>query len=307
MKLSSRFDLNLLGVFEAIYARSSVTHAARHLNLSQSAVSHALARLRREFNDQLFVRVGGKLVPTALAASIIEPVRGALRGVEMAIAAALEFDPASSARTFRIGLRPNTEARIFADLAVLARKAAPGVILASVDFRRADLPRALALGELDVALDIESAATQALRSRVLRADRLVVAVRGGNALFGTALDLGAYLAAEHVFASPRPAGSGTEDLALHAMGRERRIAVRCQSLATAWDMVAQSDLMLTLPESHAETLRGRGDITLFPLPVPVPPRPLKLFWHDVAERDGGNGWLRDLIGGLYQNHHASGA
>ncbi|NML95640.1 LysR substrate-binding domain-containing protein [Novosphingobium olei] len=304
MRLGSRFDLNLLGVFEAIYARSSVTHAARHLNLSQSAVSHALARLRRELNDQLFVRVDGKLVPTALATTIIEPVRRALHGLESAIGAAHEFDPAHSARQFRIGLRPNIEARMFADLAVAARAAAPFVQLASVDFRRADLARALALGELDVALDVESEATAGLQSRKLRLDVLVVAARRDNPLVADGLTLAAYLDAQHAFASPRPAGQGTEDLALQAIGAERQIGMRCQGLSTAWDIVARSDLLLTLPQSHAETLLHRGGVTLFPLPLEVPPRPLKLFWHEVVEGDGGNAWLRELITGLLTEQHA---
>ena len=303
MKLSSRFDLNLLGVFEAIYARSSVTHAARHLNLSQSAVSHALARLRRELGDELFVRVDGRMVPTALATTIIDPVRSALRGLEMAVGAAPPVDPASSARLFRIGLRPNIEARIFADLATTARLMAPAVRLASVDFRRADLARALAMGEIDVALDIESEATAMLRSRGLRLDVLVVAARRDDPRFAAGLTLDAYLAAEHVFASPRPAGLGSEDVALRALGAERRIALRCQNLSAALDIVARRDLLLTLPQSHAETLQDRGEVALFPLPIQVAPRPLKLFWHDAVDRDGGNAWLRELIGALYRDHH----
>lgn len=304
MKLGSRFDLNLLGVFEAIYARSSVTLAARHLNLSQPAVSHALARLRRELNDQLFVRVNGKLVPTALSASIIEPVRKALRGLDLAIGAAHEFEPGRSNRQFRIGLRPNIEARMFADLAAAAREIAPGVHFASVDFRRGDLPRALAHGEIDVALDIESDATAMLRSHRLRRDVLVVAVRSDHPAAADGLTLESYLAAGHVFASPRPAGQGTEDLALEAIGAERQIVMRCQSLSTAWDIVGRTDLLLTLPQSHAETLLQRGSIALFPLPLEVPPRPLKLFWHEVVENDGGNAWLREFVIALLSDSHA---
>ncbi len=305
MKLGNRFDLNLLTLFEAIYTRSSVTQAARHLNLSQSAVSHALGRLRRELGDPLFVRVDGRLVPTALATTIIEPVRSALRGLEMAVGAAHEFDPARSTRLFRIGLRPNTEARMFADLVAAVRTLAPVVGLASIDFRRADLQRALALGDLDMALDIESEATAALRSRSLRHDGLVVAARRAHPLVAEGLPLEAYLAANHVFASPRPAGQGSEDMALQAQGLERRIAVRCQNLAAAWDIVARTDLLLTLPQAHAETLQSRGDVALFPLPLMVPPRPLMLFWHDVVDGDGGNAWLREVIAAVYDQHHAS--
>lgn len=108
--LRSRIDLNLLNMFEAVYSAQSVTAAAKRLNLSQSAVSHSLSRLRREFDDPLFVRMGNALVPTALARALAEPIRDALRGVNIALANAGQFAPETSDRLFRIGLRPTVEA-----------------------------------------------------------------------------------------------------------------------------------------------------------------------------------------------------
>ncbi len=295
LKLNSRFDLNLLTVFEAIYSRASVTLAARHLNLSQSAISHALGRLRREFGDQLFVRVGSGLVPTALARSIIEPVRTALRSVELAVVTASDFDPRSSDRTFRIAMRPTTEVRFFSDIVARVTADAPGVQIVSADFRRSELAQALAHGEVDMALDIASEATATLRTAPLRSDRLVVAARHGHPRIHGAVTLEAYLATGHVIASPRPAGLGPEDNALAEAGAERRIVARCQHVATAWNIVAGSDLILTLPLSHAESLRKFVDLQLLPLPVEVVPRALNLYWHEVADRDHGNAWLRQVI------------
>ncbi len=295
LKLDSRFDLNLLTVFEAIYSRASVTLAARHLNLSQSAISHALGRLRREFGDQLFVRVGSRLVPTALARSIIEPIRAALRSVELAVVTASHFDPTSSDRLFRIAMRPTTEVRFFSEIVARVTAAAPGIHIVSADFRRSELTQALARGEVDMALDIASAATATLRTAPLRTDRLVVAARRGHLRIDGELTRETYLAAGHVIASPRPAGLGPEDAALAETGAERRIVARCQHVATAWNIVAGSDLILTLPLSHAESLRQFVDLQLLPLPVQLAPRALNLYWHEVADRDHGNAWLRRVI------------
>ncbi len=282
-------------MFEAIYAQGGVSAAARQLNLSQSAISHSLARLRRAFDDELFVRFGNALVPTPLARAIVEPVRDALQGVEQALVAATRFDPATAKRGFRIGLRPANEARVFADIVALAAEQAPGVTLASVNFRRSDLARDLATGYLDMAIDVPSEATTGLRAVALQSDALVVAVRRGHPRIGDALDLESYLAAGHVQASPRPTGPGLEDEALAALNRTRHVAVRCQNIWSAWQIVSQTELILTLLETHARAMLPIADNRLLPLPFPITPRPLQLLWHRATESDPGNRWLRQLV------------
>ncbi|MGJ3626221.1 LysR family transcriptional regulator [Sphingomonas sp. MMS24-JH45] len=148
--------------------------------MSQSALSHALARLRRTFDDPLFVRSGNVLVPTALARSI-GPVRDALRGIEAAVMAASHFDPATSTRPFRIGLRQSSEMHHFHRMVARVAREAPGVMLASVDFRRAELALALAQGDLDLAIDVPSEATAGLDRTELRADTMVGGAAGSPA------------------------------------------------------------------------------------------------------------------------------
>jgi DNA-binding transcriptional LysR family regulator len=274
-----------------------VTAAARHLHLSQSAISHSLARLRVAFDDELFVRVGNAIVPTALARSIIDPVRDALKGVEQALVAAGRFDPHTSMRTFRIGLRQANEARVFAGIVAQAVRDAPGVTLASVNFRRSEVAEALARGELDLAIDVASNATAGLRAVPLQSDTMVVAVRRNHPRIAGAIDLSTYLAADHVQASPRPSGPGLEDEGLAALDKTRRVAIRCQNIWSAWQIVAQSDLILTLLGTHAAALLPVADNQVLPLPFEIAPRPLQLLWHPVAERDPGNIWLRELVRG----------
>ncbi len=272
-----------------------MTAAARHLHLSQSAISHALARLRVTFDDELFVRVGNAVVPTALARSIIDPVREALQGVEQALVAAARFDPATSTRGFRIGLRQANEARVFAGIVARSLRDAPRVTLAGVNFRRSEVAEDLARGELDLAIDVASDATVGLRALPLQTDTMMVAARRGHPSIAGAIDLSTYLAADHVQASPRPSGPGLEDEGLTALGERRRVAVRCQNIWSAWQIVAQSDLVLTLLGTHAASLLPVADNQILPLPFEIVPRPLQLLWHPVAERDPGNIWLRGVI------------
>lgn len=299
-KLRARIDLNLFAVFDAIYSKGSVTLAARHLNLSQSAISHALARLRREFDDELFVRVSNALVPTALARSIVDPVRSALRGVEVAVATASRFDPAQTRRLFRVGLRQSTEARVFDELVSRVLSVAPFVRLASANFRRSELVRALAYGDFDLAIDIRNDGATGLHAIPLQSDDLVVAARRGHPRVHTNIDLDTYLLERHVVASPRPLGLGIEDEALASRGLERHVAVRCQHIATAWQIVARTDFILTLSESHASTLLAGADLQLMALPIRIEPRELQLYWHAAADKDPGNAWLRGIVKDVFQ-------
>ena len=124
---------------------------------------------------------------------------------------------------------------------------------------------------------------------------MVVAARRGHPSIAGAIDLSTYLAADHVQASPRPSGPGLEDEGLTVLGGRRRVAVRCQNIWSAWQIVAQSDLVLTLLGTHAASLLPVADNQILPLPFEIVPRPLQLLWHPVAERDPGNIWLRGLV------------
>ena len=97
-----RFDLNLLVVFEAVYAEGNLTRAAEQLNMAQPSVSNALARLRAAYDDPLFVRAGRGMAPTPLARQLISPIRLALRQVRGTLTGSVGFEPAETDRTFRV-------------------------------------------------------------------------------------------------------------------------------------------------------------------------------------------------------------
>jgi len=291
----ARFDLNLLRIFDAIFAKGGVSAAGRHLNLSQPAISHALAKLRDIFSDPLFVRQGNRLVPTSAARAIAGPVREALRGLDVALDAATAFDPAEATREFRIGVRLSGEMPRFSSLVSRVRAEAPHVALASVTFRRRDLVSMLANGDLDLALDVALPADDRLCRHYLGTEPLVVVARKGHPRVDGAIDLDTYLALDHIIATARPYGPGIEDMALDQMGMTRRVAVRCQHAITAWQIVATSDMLFALPRSHAAVLDAMWPMQLIDLPLPVEPGGSYLYWHQAAQADPGLGWLRAII------------
>lgn len=295
MRSINRIDLGLLQVFDAIFWKGGVSAAARHLNLSQPAISHALAKLRIIMGDELFVRQGNVLAPTSKSRLLADPVRRALSSLTAAIDEATTFDPARSHREFRIGIRLSGELARFPRIAQRVRREAPNIVLVSTTFRRRDAVRALASGELDLVFDVSNEErSEQLCSAAVGSEQLAVATRAGNPQVDGPLDLDGYLALEHVVATSRARGPGLEDLALAELGMARKVAVRCQHFITAWQIVAASDLALTLPASQARMLDAVWPMRLDALPVRIEPSHSYLYWHRGSQNDPGIAWLREL-------------
>lgn len=295
----SRVDLNLLVVFEAIYAQGSITRASETLHLTQPALSHALARLRELIADPLFVRSGNRMVPTALAEEIIAPVRRALTEIDSTLRQLHTFDPARSAREFRIGFRHVVETATLPSLAARVRACAPEVKISSVPYERDNLHGELASGALDLAVDVLMAPAEGVRHELLLSGRMVVVARQGHPRVQGTIDLATYLGLDHVLATSRRFGPGVEDLALHRLGHQRRVKLRCQHFSTACEIVARTDLVLTMHERHAQALNAPLANRIFPLPFDAPMHELYLYWHASADKDPGNQWLREQVVAVY--------
>ncbi len=224
----SRVDLNLFVVLDAIYTEGGITRASERMNLTQPAISHALARLRELVGDLLFVREGHTMMPTAAAHALIGPVRRALKEIEGSLNQMQQFDPATSTRSFRIGMRHMVESATLPELALRVRAQAPGVRIAAVHHDRDALHGALATGELDAAINVLLPRESHVSYERLAGGRMVVAVRADHPRVRDTLDLATYLALDHVMTSSRRSGPGLEDGALQRLGHERRVVVRCQ-------------------------------------------------------------------------------
>ncbi|HEY4203937.1 MAG TPA: LysR family transcriptional regulator [Xanthobacteraceae bacterium] len=294
-----KIDLNLFVVLEAIFNEGSITRASRTLNLTQPAVSHALARLRDLLNDPLFTREGNRMIPTPLTRQLIGPVTGALRAMSGALAQLDGFDPATSRKHFRIGVRHTVEPAVLPALAGQIHDEAPGVEVSTLNHDRDQLRSAFASGEVDVVIDIQIPPVPDIRFRRLYGGKLVVALRKDHPALQDAWDLGAYLRCDHISASSRRSAVGYEDHVLQEIGRQRRIGIRCQNQWTACRLAAASDLIFTLPERFVEAYSAPSGNVILPFPLPLPTFYLYLYWHARTEDDPATRWLRDKIIGLY--------
>ena len=293
-----RIDLNLFRVFEAVMREGGITAAARTLNLSQPAVSHALARLREAVGDPLFERQGRSMVPTPMARSLAGPVREALGGLENTLRTLDRFDPATARRRFTVAMRPQLEEQLLPPVIRRLGREAPGIDLTSTPVDWRNMAASLADGTLDVAIDVAGPLGPDIRRRRLRDERTVVLARRGHPLLGRgprALDLTAYLEAEHIRVSLRRHRPGLEDVELARLGLERRIRLRCQNHSAACRIVSQTDLLLTMAEPYARIVNEPFGNRIVPAPIPFPPMDSYLYWHAGAEEDPANRWLRRMI------------
>jgi DNA-binding transcriptional LysR family regulator len=283
-------DLNLLPMFEAIYAERSLTRAAEALHVTQPALSNALTRLRGAFGDPLFVRSGRGMQPTPAAQALIGPVREALGRLRVSLDAREAFDPKTSERVFNIASRDTSASAI---LPALASKLtlAPGVRMQWHTVDRADIPLELASGALDFAIDVPVIARPEMDSAGLFRDRYVLALRPGHRHAKGRLSVEQFCALRHIVVSSRRTGRTPVDQAVGRLGARLRPAMRMDHYQPAFHAVMASDFALAAPVSLAR----RYEVAVRELPFEPPVLDVRLWWRREAGEDRAMEWARARI------------
>lgn len=283
-----------LVALDALLRLGSVSGAARQLGVTQSAMSHTLARLRRDLDDPLLVRSGRGLVPTARAEHMAPRLREAVSALEAAVAAPAGFDPTVARRGFRIAMPDYGELVLLPQLIARLEKEAPGVDLAIV---RAG-PEALDRGEVDLVLQPRRREDDraGLRARALFHEHFVCVLRHGHPLIERGLSVAGFAAARHLLVAPRGTPGGIVDDALAARGLSRRTVVTAPSFLAAPYLVARSDLVLTLAERVARVVATGLPLHILPHPLALAPFTTSMIWHERLENDPAHAWLRRVVG-----------
>ncbi|MBR9912459.1 MAG: LysR family transcriptional regulator [Gammaproteobacteria bacterium] len=286
-----KIDLNLFVVFDAIYKERSVTKVALLLNLTQPAVSNALSRLRQTFDDPLFVRTPGGMAPTPVAESIASDVRQALALLQRSVGANARFDPATSDKVFRLSMMGLAESLLLPRILEKIKPLAPAVSITSYYSERESAAEELKAGAIDLLLDAPLVNAKELGGCHLAQLPYVVAMRQGHPLAGRPLQVADYLAAEHVHVSSRRKGRGQMDIALHKLGYNRRVVMRVQNYLVAARIVAETDLLWTVPKVLVDSLPLQSSA----LPFAAEMLYWNLFWHKGADNDPSIQWMKGVI------------
>ena len=291
MNLSDK-DLNLFVVFDVIYTERNLTKTGKVLGITQPAVSNALSRLRKNFDDELFVRTSKGMIPTPVAQNMIQDIRQALDLIRNSISESTSFNPKTAQINFKLSIGDTSEYRLLPELIKHISKSAPEVGVESYLTPRSETPKELAAGNIDFAIDPPIHTDTSLRHEKIYEDHYVLVVNKKHAIAKKKkISLDDYMNLSHMHISKRPFGLGHVDIALQRLGLIRKIALRAQHYLVAPYIIDQSDLAITTIKSFT---RGR-DFKVMPLPFDVDPLVLHLYWHGNKERDPANKWMRDLI------------
>lgn len=291
----SGVNLNLLVTFDALIAEESVTRAARRIGVTQSAVSNALAQLRRVFDDPLFVRAPRGVVPTARAVAVAPAVRQALALIEAALSSSGAFDPRTAERTFRIAASDYVEYVVLVPLLRLLGREAPGVRVEIRPWGRHEVPRDLEDGDVDLMIGFFDDAPPAHRTERLFDERYVCIVRKNHPRVGARLGLERYLELSHVLVSERTGSPGSVDRALAKIGRARTVGARVSHFLMVPPLVAQTDMIAALSRRIAEPFAKALGLRVFPPPLALPTSTIGQAWHARTDADPAHAWFRGAI------------
>ncbi|MGQ0711831.1 MAG: LysR family transcriptional regulator [Rhodoferax sp.] len=303
MRSLRSFDLNLLKVFDTVMAERSLTRAARQLALTQPAISNALRRLRDALGDDLLVRKGRALEPTAHALALWPLVREMLQRLEGALVPSV-FDPAQASNSFVLTLADSTAAELMPPLVEAIGAQAPGVSLRVLPLTTRDPRKLLQDGQADLAIGHfptvvaergASDETSAFQHHRLFEGDYVCVMRRGHPLAQQALTLEQFCAARHMLVSFSGRAYGFVDEALASLQRKRRVVLTVNQFFTAGRVVINSDLLTVLPR-HFVGVTGFGDQLLTrELPFPVAPIQIDALWHQRHHHASAHVWLRTLV------------
>lgn len=288
------FDLNLLVVLDLLLETRSVSETARRLGRTQSAISHALGRLRDLFGDPLLVRTGNTMAPTPLAVDLQTPTRRATQKAR-AVFDRRPFDPTTLERRMTVSMSDYAATVLIPPLLQRLTKSAPGLDVELVtlgdDSEQAARDGAIALGVGAFHQHVDG-----IKRRVLFDEVFACAGRVGHpALVGGELDLDGFTASDHVLVSPRGRPGGVVDARLAALGRRRRVRLITRSFLAALHAAADTDMLVTAPLRLLHVVSRRMTLEIVPAPIPLPCFSVTMIFGDIYAADPAHRFLRSQV------------
>lgn len=287
-------DLNLLVVLDALATERNVTRAARRVGLTQPAMSNALRRLRRMFHDELYLRGPGGMEPTARALELVDGVRHILRQADRLLATDVGFDPATSRRTFTARMSDLVGFLALPTIAQRLRQQAPGMTLEVLHMAPERALRALETQQLDFAVSMGLAHSEAVRSEPMLPDRMCCVMGAQHPLAGQRLTLERFLATDHLRVAMSPTDKRFVDDALAARDLRRNVVMTVPHWMLIPPLLAAGDLVAVVSRRFAERFRQQG-VLARALPFASPRFDWTLYWHRRDEHGAAHRWLRGLV------------
>lgn len=293
-----KLDLNLLVALDTLLEERSVSRAADRLNLSQSAMSSSLSRLREYFGDELLIAVGRRMEPTALALSLAPSVREILQRIRVTIQTRPTFDPATAQRRFRIMTSDYLVEVLLADVIRELATTAPGLQLQILPSNEISFAQFLK-GDVDLIIVPEDHTLSDHPRRLLFEDTFSCIVWSGNTTVREPLTMEQWLALSHVVVH-----FGRDQLTIFerwftdqsaAAQAERRVDIIAPSFGVVPHLIVGTERVATIHTRHARLYEKLLPLRVIP-PLPgFPSMRETVQWHRHLDTDPAIQWLVALL------------
>jgi len=289
----AKLDLNLLVIFDAIMHEQSISIAAERLAMTQPSVSNAVARMRHEWSDPLFVKNGRGIKPTVYAVALWQEVSTSLHTISKAVSPE-KFSPEVTSRCFRIALTDGMASLLWLDIRKVVEQTAPNIDIHAVPYTMNAIGL-LQNAEVDLITDYVPELGSNFQRQFLCNNYFVVVMSSKHALASLELSLDRFIEAQHLLVSLSGDASGAVDTKLSELKLTRRIAMTVNSFANATYLLKDSSLISVLPFSIIADDIKSGALIAKPLPFVLAPAEISMAWHKRNDRDLGLQWLRSMI------------
>jgi DNA-binding transcriptional LysR family regulator len=291
-------DIKLLAVFDEIYKTRSVSRAGENLDLPQASVSLALGRLRRQFNDPLFVRTSSGMVPTPHAATLVAPLRQALELLRLATQQQVVFHPAHSERTFRIAMTDISHLEFLPALINRINTQAPRVRVKVLRIA-SDTGKLLESGDVDLAVGFMPELEAGFYQQKLFDQSFACVVCQDHPRIHHRMTKVLFEHEKHVGITAPGTGHDLVEHTLAQLKVERNVALWLPTLPGVGNLLASTELVATVPERVAQMLVRIARVKALTPPFVFPDFSIKQHWHERFQYDPTNQWLRSLVADLF--------
>jgi DNA-binding transcriptional LysR family regulator len=294
---TENLDLHALRVLDALFRDRSLTRAAEALHTSQPALSKTLARLRRYFDDPLFVRVALHMEPTAKALELEKPIRALLDGMQRLRNEQVYFDPYTSNRTFRVFTLDAGVIVLLLPVIKLLLSDAPGVRVRAAQVSLQYLHASLEVGEIDLAIGEFPLLVPGIRQQKLFSGRHMSIFLKNHPRLGPDPSQSDFIEEQHVLVTA--AGTGhPHQIAERSLEKQlppRNVIAHVPSFTAAAILAKHTDAVATMPGPVAAVLARELDMQIAKTPIKLPEFEIAQYWHERFDRDPGNQWLRSVF------------
>ncbi len=302
-------DLNLLIILKILLDENNVTKASEKLNLSQSATSHALNRLRKMFNDPLLERSRTGMRPTARALALQGSLENILLEIEQLIEEPI-FRPEEATGTVRIAASDYATTVILPSVLKQLARESPYINIECYDWHPDTLER-LRIGEIDLALGVVDLddSDRRLRCQNLFPESFASVVRADHPIVQASITLESYISWPHalitITGSPilsiKKSHKSHVDRILEESGVNRRVMLKLPHFLSAALIIDGTDLILTLPRRIAMLFKNIANIAVFEPPMDLGAYEYMQVWHARSDNIPLQVWLRNMISAQTQD------